>query len=215
TSCTDTPQQNVVAAESKHRHIVETTRSFLGSADVPRVFWGEAVLTATYVINRIPTAHNSSLSPFEKLYGTLSDCSSLRLKARLRNLEGRELGLSDGSTKGKPKIEFYKKDQKTGGGAMITPAKTYNAATDSVLGRIKAEADEDEDGRNGIKGRAKEKKKKTKHVADKAAETQNEETIEAGEKKKKKRKHAETDEAETETPSKKKDNKKKKKKTKE
>ncbi|GKC97010.1 gag-pol polyprotein [Tanacetum coccineum] len=39
----------------------------------------EAVLTATYVINRYPTAHNSSLSPFEKLYGTLSDYSSLRV----------------------------------------------------------------------------------------------------------------------------------------
>ncbi|GKE45884.1 gag-pol polyprotein, partial [Tanacetum coccineum] len=99
------------------------SRSFLVSADVPSVFWGEAVLTATYVINRTPTTHNSGLSPFEKLYGTLPDCSSLRLEARLRNLEGRELNLSDGSTKGKPKIEFYNKDQKTGCGAMITPAK--------------------------------------------------------------------------------------------
>ncbi|GJZ64128.1 gag-pol polyprotein [Tanacetum coccineum] len=57
-SCTDTPQQNSVA-ERKHRHLVETTRSFLLAADVPNVFWGEAVLTAPYVINRIPTAHNS------------------------------------------------------------------------------------------------------------------------------------------------------------
>ncbi|GKD42492.1 retrovirus-related pol polyprotein from transposon TNT 1-94, partial [Tanacetum coccineum] len=78
TSCTDTPQQNGVA-ERKHRHLVETARSFLLSADVPSIFWGEAVLTATYVINRIPTAHNSGLSPFEKLYGTSPDYSSLRV----------------------------------------------------------------------------------------------------------------------------------------
>ncbi|GJV92761.1 gag-pol polyprotein [Tanacetum coccineum] len=68
TSCTDTPQQNGVA-ERKHRHLVETTGSFLLPADVPSVFWGEAVLTTTYVINTISTAHKSSRSPFEKLYG--------------------------------------------------------------------------------------------------------------------------------------------------
>ncbi|GKA46039.1 retrovirus-related pol polyprotein from transposon TNT 1-94 [Tanacetum coccineum] len=78
TSCTDTPQQNGVV-ERKHRHLVETARSFLLSADVSSVFWGEADLTVTYVINRIPTAHNSSLSPFKKLYGTLPDYSSLRV----------------------------------------------------------------------------------------------------------------------------------------
>nr|GEX12026.1 uncharacterized mitochondrial protein AtMg00810-like [Tanacetum cinerariifolium] len=37
TSCTDTPQQNGVA-ERKHRHLVETTRSFLLSAHIPNVF---------------------------------------------------------------------------------------------------------------------------------------------------------------------------------
>ncbi|KAL3656057.1 hypothetical protein CASFOL_000453 [Castilleja foliolosa] len=34
-----------------------------------------------------------------------------RAKARLRNFEGRELGHSAGSIKGKPKIEFYDKDR--------------------------------------------------------------------------------------------------------
>ncbi|GJZ96171.1 zinc finger, CCHC-type containing protein [Tanacetum coccineum] len=73
----DTPQQNGVA-EKKHRHLVEIARSFLLSVDVPSVFWREAVLTATYVINRIPTAHDYGLSPFEKLYGTSLDCFTLR-----------------------------------------------------------------------------------------------------------------------------------------
>ncbi|KAK8943117.1 putative nucleolar protein 5-1 [Platanthera zijinensis] len=58
----------------------------------------------------------------------------LKLETRLRVLEGRELGHSAGLTKGKPKIEVYDKDRKKGGGALITPAKTYNPSSDLVLG---------------------------------------------------------------------------------
>ncbi|GMG99653.1 hypothetical protein Nepgr_001493 [Nepenthes gracilis] len=57
----------------------------------------------------------------------------VKLEARLRSLEGRELGRSAGSAKGKPKIEVYDKDHKKGAGGLITPAKTYNPAADSVL----------------------------------------------------------------------------------
>ena len=77
-SCTDTPEQNGLA-ERKHRHIVETARSLLLSAEVPSIFWGEAVLTAVYVINRIPTALTSGMSPFEKLYGHPPNYSALRV----------------------------------------------------------------------------------------------------------------------------------------
>ncbi|KAI3738629.1 hypothetical protein L2E82_28673 [Cichorium intybus] len=156
----------------------------------------------------------------------------LKLEARLRNLEGRELNRTAGSTKGKPKIEVYNKDQKQGGGAMITPAKSYNVAADSVLGRIEAEADVDtevvtegkkdkkkkkkkeavdeevnevDDGEE--KKKEKKEKKKKKHVEE-VAEVASEEKKD---KKKKKRKHSEDDVEETETPSKKKEKKKKKK----
>ncbi|CAM8942644.1 unnamed protein product [Rhodiola kirilowii] len=61
--------------------------------------------------------------------------SRLKLEARLRNLEGGELSKSAGSAKGKPKIEFYDKDRKKGSGGLITPAKTYNPAADSLVGR--------------------------------------------------------------------------------
>ncbi|XP_042435892.1 probable nucleolar protein 5-2 [Zingiber officinale] len=56
-----------------------------------------------------------------------------KLETRLRVLEGRELGQSAGSTKGKPKIEYYDKDRKKGAGALITPAKTYNTSADLLL----------------------------------------------------------------------------------
>nr|GEV90502.1 Gag-Pol polyprotein [Tanacetum cinerariifolium] len=78
TFCTDTSQQNG-GSERNHLHLVETVRSFLLSANVPSVSQGEPVLTATYVINRIPVAHNFGLSPFEKLHGTLPDYSLLRV----------------------------------------------------------------------------------------------------------------------------------------
>ncbi|KAF5799586.1 putative Nop domain, helix hairpin bin domain superfamily, Nop domain superfamily protein [Helianthus annuus] len=158
----------------------------------------------------------------------------LKLEARLRSLEGRELGRSAGTTKGKPKIEAYNKDFKKGDGAMITPAKTYNAAADSVLGRMEAEAEKDTEiaapPSDEVKKDKKKKKKKAvaeeeetaaaeedvgkkkdkkkrKHATEEAVEEEN------VEKKKKKRKHAEADdeEEEDEKPSKKKKDKKKKK----
>ncbi|AQK98545.1 putative nucleolar protein 5-1, partial [Zea mays] len=49
--------------------------------------------------------------------------SLLKLETRLQVLEGRELGKSAGSTKGKPKIEVYEKDRKNGARALTTPAK--------------------------------------------------------------------------------------------
>ncbi|KAJ0657220.1 putative Nop domain-containing protein [Helianthus annuus] len=159
----------------------------------------------------------------------------LKLEARLRNLEGRELGRSAGSTKGKPKIEAYNKDFKKGDGAMITPAKTYNAAADSVLGRIEAEAEKNVEMAPSDEGKKDKKKKKKKTAADdeeeepeegkkkekkkhaaaeETTEEQQSEEENAEKKKKKKRKHAEADdedEAETEKPKKKKKDKKKKK----
>ncbi|KAK3018162.1 hypothetical protein RJ639_003832 [Escallonia herrerae] len=58
-----------------------------------------------------------------------------KLELRLMNLEGKELGRSAGSAKGKPKMELYNKDRKKGAGALITPAKTYNPSADSVIGQ--------------------------------------------------------------------------------
>ena len=54
-SCAHTPQQNGVV-ECKNRHLVETVRTLLLHSHVPFCFWGDVVLTAYYLINRMPSS---------------------------------------------------------------------------------------------------------------------------------------------------------------
>ncbi|WZZ44938.1 hypothetical protein YC2023_041197 [Brassica napus] len=66
TSCPYTPQQNGVA-ERKNMHLMEVSRSMMFHANVPKRFWSDAVQTACYLINRVPTKILKNLSPFEVL----------------------------------------------------------------------------------------------------------------------------------------------------
>jgi transposase InsO family protein len=67
TSCVYTPQQNRVS-ERKNHHILEVTRTLLFQNNVPKVFWSETVLTAVYLINRVPSVVLDFKSPLEILY---------------------------------------------------------------------------------------------------------------------------------------------------
>ncbi|KAJ4717076.1 Retrovirus-related Pol polyprotein from transposon TNT 1-94 [Melia azedarach] len=77
-SCPGTSQQNG-RAERKHRHILETIRALLIAASYPKRFWGEAALTATYIINRFPSPIIGNQSPYERLYGAPPNYSLLKV----------------------------------------------------------------------------------------------------------------------------------------
>ena len=81
-SCVDTPQQNGVA-ERKNRHLLEVARSIMFTTNVPKHFWGEAVLTATYLINRMPSRVLKFQTPCQAILCSYPDTqiiSSLPLK---------------------------------------------------------------------------------------------------------------------------------------
>ncbi|KAK7264266.1 hypothetical protein RJT34_31872 [Clitoria ternatea] len=131
---------------------------------------------------------------------TLGLESRAKLEARLRNLEGKELSRAAGSAKGKPKIEAYDKDRKKGNGGLITPAKTYNPAADSVIGQINSAMDEDSQepsvDRKKEKKIKKEKKKEEDAVVQADEDGGEEPEPEVVKKEKKKKRKATTEDAE-------------------
>ncbi|AAF27012.1 putative nucleolar protein 5-2 [Arabidopsis thaliana] len=144
-----------------------------------------------------------------------------KLEARLRNLEGKDLGRLSGSSKGKPKIEVYNKDKKMGSGGLITPAKTYNTAADSLLGETSAKSEEpskkkDKKKKKKVEEEKPEEEEPSEKKKKKKAEAETEAVVEVAkeEKKKNKKKRKHEEEETTETPAKKKDKKEKKKKSK-
>ncbi|RVW83369.1 Retrovirus-related Pol polyprotein from transposon TNT 1-94 [Vitis vinifera] len=66
TTCSNTPQQNGVA-ERKNRHLLEVVRVFLIAAKTPISYWGEAITSAAYLINWVPSSSINFQTPLQAL----------------------------------------------------------------------------------------------------------------------------------------------------
>ncbi|KAF5781204.1 putative RNA-directed DNA polymerase [Helianthus annuus] len=82
TTCPHTPEQNGVA-ERKNRILLEITRALLIESQVPKVFWPEALVTATYLINRLPTQVLKLKTPLQVLSEFKKPPSNLTLEPRI------------------------------------------------------------------------------------------------------------------------------------
>lgn len=73
-----TPQQNGVS-ERMNRTLTEMARTMVASAKLDKSMWGEAVLTSTYLINRLPTKALSNITPYEMWHGKKPKISHIKV----------------------------------------------------------------------------------------------------------------------------------------
>nr|GEZ41365.1 integrase, catalytic core [Tanacetum cinerariifolium] len=78
TTCPHTPQQNGVV-ETKHIHLLETARALRFEANIPKRFWGECILTAAYIINRLPSKVIKNKTPYELVWNEEPIYEDLRI----------------------------------------------------------------------------------------------------------------------------------------
>ncbi|KAL0367960.1 UNVERIFIED_CONTAM: Retrovirus-related Pol polyprotein from transposon TNT 1-94 [Sesamum calycinum] len=71
-----TPQQNGVA-ERRNRTLLEMARSMMAQSNLSISFWGDAILTAAYILNHVPSKSVPS-TPYELWHGRKPNLEGLR-----------------------------------------------------------------------------------------------------------------------------------------
>ena len=70
-------------AERKNHHLLEVAHSIMFTVNVPKTFWGDAILTACYLINRMPSRvleFQAPLKNFQSCFPHTRTFTSLPLK---------------------------------------------------------------------------------------------------------------------------------------
>ena len=58
---------------------MESARTMMAQAKLPEFYWAEAVATAAYLRNRVPTRSLKSITPYEKWFERKPDLSHIRV----------------------------------------------------------------------------------------------------------------------------------------
>lgn len=103
TSCPRTPQQNGVV-ERKHRHLLEIARALRFEANLPTTFWGECILTATYIVNRLPSKVINDKTPYEILFERYPEYDHMRVFGCLAYYKNTETNGDKFEPRGKPGV---------------------------------------------------------------------------------------------------------------
>jgi hypothetical protein len=77
-SASYSPQQNGVV-ERRNQTVLGMARALLKQRGMPTVFWGEAVVTAVYILNHSPTKALNGMTPYEAWHGRKPAVSHLRV----------------------------------------------------------------------------------------------------------------------------------------
>ena len=95
------PQQNDVV-ERRNQTVVEMARSMMKAKGMPTAFWGKAVSTAVFILNRAPTKALKGKTPFEAWHGRKPSVAFMRTFGCIVHVKNTKPGLTkleDRSTK--------------------------------------------------------------------------------------------------------------------
>lgn len=82
-TCLNASQQNRTV-KRKNKYLLKVGRSLLFARNVPKLHWGDVVLIASYLINRMPTQvleNKNSLETLKNYFPPITSCSSIPSKA--------------------------------------------------------------------------------------------------------------------------------------
>ncbi|WVZ64455.1 hypothetical protein U9M48_013964 [Paspalum notatum var. saurae] len=74
---TPTPRNRMASSMRRNQTVVGMARSMLKAKGMPAAFWGEAVSTTVYILNRSPTKSLENKTPFEAWLGRKPDVAHL------------------------------------------------------------------------------------------------------------------------------------------